>query len=1144
MLRRFMWLIICTNFTVLATPALPDTPSGTVLRAIEAATEQAHGGDPGSAMKAMLDLLESTPGGDRDGLPAPVDRAMATLYAGRFALMIPDSGRALELSFAAADDFHALGAGWATASAVALDHAAAALKLLNRKREAYETLMIARDTRREAGVPVDGNTISGLRLAAATAVELRDPALVAAEIHAAAAVVFRPDDDGHALLTAQAAAQAAELAGWLGVYPLADIFADVVAGASGTVANGLWHWTPDRDRQRPFICNELSDLVRQMAGLRIDHADYGGADSQLRFGLLAITDPMACADTVTPEAALYTSTLKARLFLRTGDPFSAHLRLLAYEGGVADAGLAPDVRERGDAVARARQAEARLALGFPGEAGELLAQAAASGGLAEHPAYEREYLLALATKALIDGDKAAALDALASAEAMMTDHSPLHWFPRAEIAFRRALILVEDGRSEEARAVRDAFEAELAQLVVAIRDLGRELLASIKDGRQPEHAASEIDAENPAFRELDRMRQLFDLSVAAHDGDAATAAAAFDAVPQTGLPGSAGLAGHAQRAYLLACLMAKGTGLECSMAIRGAFDRPSTVPYLCVGGCPWIGDEAADLVIDADMLRRAPLVARFAEPVLAWLVGSADESINRKGRSAGSGHVPSSTIFEGDPAFARTFGRWHGADLAFEMIQRVVEGSAAAAVGQIGSRLASGSGEVAGLMRERQDTVRQIDALFRGGEADPGAIDRLSTRLRELAQRLAKLRPDHGDLFDPRPMSVEDISGLLPERSAFLLVSSTETATYVFAVRDGEIDWHRAPVGAAELEERVSRLRAALDPDAANRGATPLTGSRAPRTRAFDRALAHGIYRDLLQPVAAFLGDDELYVVTTGPLASLPLSVLVRSAPAGGDEDPVALRETDWLARAHPITLLPSPAALRLAELQRSRPRADLPFIGFGDPVFLPADRQDAPFGRLAALPGTRAEVRRLAELLGAGDEHVFLGEAAAKDAILGRDLSRARVLAFATHGLLAGQMAQAREPGLVFTHPRAGAMAEESYLSASEAATLDINADWVLLSACNTAGSDGRPDAEGLSGLARAFLFAGARSVLVSYWPVRDDAAMMLTTEALGWHGAHPSASRAAAMRHAMIALMAREDAPDLAHPSAWAPFVLLGDG
>ena len=131
-----------------------------------------------------------------------------------------------------------------------------------------------------------------------------------------------------------------------------------------------------------------------------------------------------------------------------------------------------------------------------------------------------------------------------------------------------------------------------------------------------------------------------------------------------------------------------------------------------------------------------------------------------------------------------------------------------------------------------------------------------------------------------------------------------------------------------------------------------------------------------------------------------------------------------------------------------------------------------------------------------------------------------------------------------MLTPPDQPSALDDGLLTASEAAELKLSADWVVLSACNTAAGDGTPGAEGLSGLARAFLYAGARSVLVSHWPVRDDAAGELTTRAIALLSDHPEIGRAEALRRSMLELMARNDDPSFAHPSAWAPFVVVGDG
>jgi CHAT domain-containing protein len=104
--------------------------------------------------------------------------------------------------------------------------------------------------------------------------------------------------------------------------------------------------------------------------------------------------------------------------------------------------------------------------------------------------------------------------------------------------------------------------------------------------------------------------------------------------------------------------------------------------------------------------------------------------------------------------------------------------------------------------------------------------------------------------------------------------------------------------------------------------------------------------------------------------------------------------------------------------------------------------------------------------------------------------LDRYRVIDFATHGLLFGLT----EPALVLTPPAEVTQDNDGLLTASKIATLKLNADWVVLSACNTAAGDGTPDGGGLSGLAKAFFYAGARSLLVSHWPVSSTATVKLT--------------------------------------------------
>jgi CHAT domain-containing protein len=318
----------------------------------------------------------------------------------------------------------------------------------------------------------------------------------------------------------------------------------------------------------------------------------------------------------------------------------------------------------------------------------------------------------------------------------------------------------------------------------------------------------------------------------------------------------------------------------------------------------------------------------------------------------------------------------------------------------------------------------------------------------------------------------------------------------------------------------------------------------------FDLATAAGLYTELIQPAVPLLdGVSRVLVVADGPMSVLPLALLPANSPTG----PEALLQADWLVRHYGFATLP--AVSSLAAL-RSRPavRAAGGFIGFGDPVFqgqgavltlsryYEGDRAQAEALRdLPSLPGTRRELLGLAAELGPDQSQLHLGAEATEAVVKATDFTGAGIIAFATHGLIAGDISGLSEPALALTPPASPGAEDDGLLTASEAALLNLRADWVILSACNTAAGDGTPGAEGLSGLASAFLYAGARGLLVSHWPVSDRAAAALTEGAVRRLAAEPAIGQAEALRQSMLEVMAE---PRLAHPSFWAPFVAVGDG
>jgi CHAT domain-containing protein len=197
-------------------------------------------------------------------------------------------------------------------------------------------------------------------------------------------------------------------------------------------------------------------------------------------------------------------------------------------------------------------------------------------------------------------------------------------------------------------------------------------------------------------------------------------------------------------------------------------------------------------------------------------------------------------------------------------------------------------------------------------------------------------------------------------------------------------------------------------------------------------------------------------------------------------------------------------------------------------------------------LPGTRVEVEAIAESLEVGKDDLKLGLNATEQAVKQSKLDEYRVVYFATHGLVAGELqefAKAKaEPALVLTIPEKPSELDDGLLEASEVAGLNMNADWVVLSACNTASSDG-VGAEPLSGLARAFFYAGGRSLIVSHWDVADEAPTKLMSSLFRISTEEPTLSHGQMMQKAAISLLEAASSDEEAHPRFWAPFVVVGE-
>ncbi len=447
-------------------------------------------------------------------------------------------------------------------------------------------------------------------------------------------------------------------------------------------------------------------------------------------------------------------------------------------------------------------------------------------------------------------------------------------------------------------------------------------------------------------------------------------------------------------------------------------------------------------------------------------------------------------------------------------------------------------------------------------------------------------------------LSIEYIQRRLSDDQAVLFyfeapqIGDSKEELHIWAITKDAVTWTVNEVSTAGLASNITRLRCGLDINFArseqcrvltnseHNGLDPQSG-----LPVFDLKLANQLYNLVIPNDISLILPRKLTIVPSSSLASLPFDATVESLEGLPDRtSQFKGLDIPWLIEKYSIAFTPSLTGVRdrgdrtldgnrqeflisfgvpllrgepdkyprhlrsykasvLSNWCKNTPKAETQvkfvFEETSNVVKLPSE---LALEKLAPLPETYDEICDFARLLNPRESKQYLADQAREVVVKSLnktgELKRASIIHFATHALLASEIEGIDEPGIVLSPAVEGSSPQDDgFLSASEISNLTIGADLVVLSACNTGGGFARNGAA-LSGLARSFFLAGAKTLLVSHWASNSDASVEIVSATAQF--AKEKRIGAGSLRLAKLAYIENHEA----HPYFWSQFFLIGDG
>ncbi len=443
-------------------------------------------------------------------------------------------------------------------------------------------------------------------------------------------------------------------------------------------------------------------------------------------------------------------------------------------------------------------------------------------------------------------------------------------------------------------------------------------------------------------------------------------------------------------------------------------------------------------------------------------------------------------------------------------------------------------------LSQRQGRAPGPDRAASMADLDAKTAD-AQTALADADSALQAASPNFGQLVQ-QVVPAKDVMAATHPGEAFAAITLSDAEGWVFLLRDGRITVSKVDIGSKRIAELVRHIRAGIE----------MNASGLPR---FDVAAAQELYAATLAGVAPALeGARALTVAPSGAMLALPMEVLLTGAADAGN-----LANAPWLVRKFSLSHVPAASNfVSLRKIARGS-RATQPWFGFGDfrPVTLAQAQRTFPSATcadsarlLAGLPRLAAankELEAARQLLGAAPSDQLLGAAFTAAAVQKASLQNYRVLHFAAHAVLPAELACQSDPAIITSAPAGAADASGALLTSTDVVKLKLDADLVILSACNSGGPGGSVAGESLSGLARSFFYAGARSLLVTHWAVNDQVGAFVVADTLRRLHENPGLGVAGALRDTQLAMLAeagRSLPAELANPFFWAPLAVIGNG